>query len=351
MQNLPISATPPAAAAPLPASADNGAAQATEPFGSVLARQIADAPTASGLPADSAKLIELQESAPDEASTLPADMLAALLPAPANMRGAVDPLRQQQVASGMRSGTRQAAAPAALRLARGDIPSSTPADGNTASAAPSAGTRRTAQIPAQANVAAVLDASGGVTASTAPSAGTQRIAQIPAQADVAALPTLTQTGTTPIAASPNTPVQTAVNTPLSHGGWGEEFNQKITWLATQHGQSAALHLNPPQLGPLDVVLKVNGDQATALFISPHAAVREAVEQALPRLREMLAENGIMLGNTTVSDQAPKEQQAGLADKRQNGSGSWPKEENDAVLAGGIQVAAARRHLGMVDTFA
>ncbi len=343
MQNQPISATPPAAAAPLPASADKDAAQATEPFGSVLARQLADAPPASGLPADSAIPIGLQESAPDAASTLPANMLAALLPAPANMRSAVESLQQQPLASGIRSGTRQAAAdPAALPLARDDMSSFTPAI--------------VTSVPARdSTFSAVLNASGGNTASTAPSAATQLTAQIPAQADVAALLTLTQTSTTPIATSPNASVQTAVNTPLSHGGWGEEFNQKITWLATQHGQSVALHLNPPQLGPLDVVLKVNGDQATALFISPHAAVREAVEQALPRLREMLADNGIMLGNTTVSDQAPREQQAGLADKRQNGGGSWPKEADDAVLAGSIQATGSalptRRHQGMVDTFA
>jgi flagellar hook-length control protein FliK len=104
------------------------------------------------------------------------------------------------------------------------------------------------------------------------------------------------------------PVQVTVNTPVNQDKWSDEFSQKITWLASSNkDQTAELHLNPPQLGPVDVVIKVSGDQATALFTSPHAAVRDAIEQAMPRLRDMMADNGIMLGNATVSDQAPRDQ--------------------------------------------
>ena len=111
-----------------------------------------------------------------------------------------------------------------------------------------------------------------------------------------------------LAAPAMQPVQMTVNTPVNQDKWADEFSQKITWLASSNkDQTAELHLNPPQLGPLDVVIKVSGDQATALFTSPHAAVRDAMEQAMPRLRDMLADNGIMLGNTTVSDQTPRDQ--------------------------------------------
>jgi len=164
------------------------------------------------------------------------------------------------------------------------------------------------------------------------------------------LASLTQSIASPIAASQNGPVQAAINTPVTHDAWGDEFNQKITWLATQHEQTAELHLNPPHLGPLDVVLNISGDQATALFTSPHAAVREAVEQALPKLREMLSDNGIMLGNATVNDQSPKEQQqAWLASKQPSVNEGFSGKAVDAVPASGT-VWPARRHQGMVDTF-
>jgi flagellar hook-length control protein FliK len=134
--------------------------------------------------------------------------------------------------------------------------------------------------------------------------------------------------------------------------WGEEFSQKITWMATQHNQSAELHLNPPQLGPLDVSLKMNGDQATATFTSPHAAVREAIEQALPKLREMLADSGIMLGNAMVSDQPAKNHADHAPGKSQGGSNSASsKEVSDVSAAAATRVSRISRHNGMVDTFA
>jgi flagellar hook-length control protein FliK len=128
------------------------------------------------------------------------------------------------------------------------------------------------------------------------------------QANVAALASL-QSPAANAAAPAIQPVQMTINTPVNQRKWSDEFSQKITWLASSNNQNqtAELHLNPPKLGPLDVVIKVSGDQATAQFTSSHAAVREAVEQAMPRLREMLADSGITLGNATVSDQAPRDQ--------------------------------------------
>jgi flagellar hook-length control protein FliK len=189
-------------------------------------------------------------------------------------------------------------------------------------------------------------------AKAALSADTAKISAPAALPDATTLASLTQSAASSvsIAASPNVPVQAAVVTPVTHDGWGDEFNQKVTWLVTQHEQTAELHLNPPHLGPLDVVLNISGDQATALFTSPHAAVREAVEQALPKLREMLADNGITLGNATVNDQSPKEQQAWQADKQRGGNGGLSGQAGDAVPASSVALPV-RRHLGMVDTFA
>ena len=141
-----------------------------------------------------------------------------------------------------------------------------------------------------------------------------------------------------------------INTPLTQATWGDDFSQQITWMANQRNQSAELHLNPPQLGPLDVVLKMNGDQATAMFTSPHAAVRDAIEQALPRLREMLADSGIMLGNAMVSDQSAQKNQDNSSRKSQ---GRTASTENDSEISGITEskISTMRRPQGMVDTFA
>lgn len=146
-----------------------------------------------------------------------------------------------------------------------------------------------------------------------------------------------------------------IATPLGNNSWADEFSQKISWMSTQQNQVAELHLNPPDLGPLDVVLKVSDNQATALFTSPHGAVRDAIENALPKLRETLADNGITLGNTTISDQPPRDRDAersmnqGSGTAQRDGSSEASRPVNS--LAAAAQVATARRHNGMVDTFA
>lgn len=99
--------------------------------------------------------------------------------------------------------------------------------------------------------------------------------------------------------------------PVGAAGWDGALAQKVVWLAGERQQVAELHLNPPHLGPLEVRVSVASDQsgvANAQFASPHAAVREAVEAAMPRLREILAESGITLGNTTVGNDSFRHQQ-------------------------------------------
>ncbi len=151
--------------------------------------------------------------------------------------------------------------------------------------------------------------------------------------------------------TPTTPVtQMTLSTPLTHAAWSDEFSQQITWMASQRNQNAELHLNPPNLGPLDVVLNMNGDQATILFTSPHAAVREAIEQAMPKLREMLADSGIMLGNAMVSDQSAQKNQDN--DPRKSSSRTTPTEQSSEALSVGTTAGATRQqHRGIVDTFA
>lgn len=162
---------------------------------------------------------------------------------------------------------------------------------------------------------------------------------------------LTATPALPLSGNPpaNPPLQTSILTPVANRQWADDFGQKITWLASQNQQRAELHLNPPHLGPLDVTLKLNGDQATALFSSPHAAVREAIEQSLPKLREMFADNGIMLGGTTVSDQ-PRHEQHSESGSPSPAGHDIPHVET-ASTAGSLQAPRVLQHDGLVDTFA
>jgi flagellar hook-length control protein FliK len=95
--------------------------------------------------------------------------------------------------------------------------------------------------------------------------------------------------------------------PLNHPKWGETFSERVVWMVGQDLKQADLRLNPPQLGPLEVKISFTNDQANITFSSQHASVREAVDAALPRLREMFAESGVVLQDANVSQDSNSDQ--------------------------------------------
>lgn len=95
----------------------------------------------------------------------------------------------------------------------------------------------------------------------------------------------------------------AIEAPARSPAFASEFGEKIVWLAGRHAQFAELSLNPPHLGALEVRLSVSGGEAGAQFFSANPAVREALEAALPRLRELMAQAGLHLGQALVRDEA------------------------------------------------
>ncbi len=158
-----------------------------------------------------------------------------------------------------------------------------------------------------------------------------------------------------VQAAINSPILTTdttthrIESPLGSNAWTGEFSQKVSWLSHQQSQVAELHLNPPDLGPMHVVISVSDNQATAQFSSPHSEVRHAIENALPKLRESLADNGIMLGNATVSDQTPRDSGAGQFAQQSRNRISVINTAEPAAIS--VPIAPTRRHTGMLDTFA
>lgn len=143
-----------------------------------------------------------------------------------------------------------------------------------------------------------------------------------------------------------------VHQPVGQAKWGGEFAQKVVWLTSQQQQVAEIHLNPAHLGPVDVMLTITQDQATAQFLSPHSAVREAIEQALPKLREMMAENGIQLGNVMIgADSFQQENRQQHADHSDKGNSHVTDSTQSKPVNQIEAIAAPARHHGIVNTYA
>ncbi len=137
--------------------------------------------------------------------------------------------------------------------------------------------------------------------------------------------------------------------------WDNQVSQRIVYMVGKE-QAATLTLNPPDLGPVQVVLNVSNEGASVAFSSNELQVRQALENALPRLREMMSESGIMLGNATV-DAGTQEQRQAQDGGRGNGSGNGRAgvDSGGSVLAAEDVRPATRTVMlgdnGMVDTFA
>jgi flagellar hook-length control protein FliK len=104
----------------------------------------------------------------------------------------------------------------------------------------------------------------------------------------------------PTAAGPAPAVPDLAQTPGS-AGWGDALGERVVFIAGHKVQNAEIRLHPADLGPLRVQVSVDDGTATVHFHAHHPLTRDAIEQALPRLREMLVEQGLTPGHTSVSD--------------------------------------------------
>lgn len=106
---------------------------------------------------------------------------------------------------------------------------------------------------------------------------------------------------TPLAAKAEVaPAQLHIPVPVTQQQrWQDAFNQKVVWITGNQVQSAELQLNPIGLGPVEVRLDLQQDQANLVFLSSHQNVRDVIQAALPKLQEMLNNQGINMGSVHV----------------------------------------------------
>ncbi|MDR1855197.1 MAG: flagellar hook-length control protein FliK [Azoarcus sp.] len=161
---------------------------------------------------------------------------------------------------------------------------------------------------------------------------------------------------TPATADTAAPRAVAVPTPVGQPGWSEEVGNRVMWMLGRGESRAELVLTPPHLGKVEVSISMNGDQTTAQFVAASQAARDALEQALPRLREMLAQAGVALADANVGTSTPESQTQAGGERDASGGGHAGSGfgAGDDVHDDATGVTSARWHKtdnGLVDTFA
>ncbi|KGY13824.1 flagellar hook-length control protein FliK [Vibrio tubiashii] len=103
---------------------------------------------------------------------------------------------------------------------------------------------------------------------------------------------------------------------------GEQLAERVQMMMSKNLKNIDIRLDPPELGRMQIRMNMNGDAATVHFTVANQQARDVIEQSMPRLREMLAQQGVQLGESSVQQQASGQQQRRYAEggQGQNGQG-------------------------------
>jgi flagellar hook-length control protein FliK len=114
-----------------------------------------------------------------------------------------------------------------------------------------------------------------------------------------------------------------VTSHLQSQNWNEEVGQRVTWLARQNMQQAELQLNPKHLGAIEVRISISQDQQVNIsFMAQHTSVKESIDAAIPKLKEMFLQQGMDLVNVDVSQESFKQR------SQHRNPGAMPRWETD-----------------------
>lgn len=358
---------PPASASAAPTDASSPASAAgdvpSQPFAALLRHQVSQQASSSGQPADKSvpKAVAAADALEqaDAAGQPPADAIAAI----AQMLAGIVPPAAGQAAP---QENLQTAA------AKGKKPGADDSQDSVLLAAPSAAAAPAPAAPLQAAAAetpkpVAAQPLGVGPAENFAAEGLQNAASHAAStkeegADFAALLNVPQDARSAAAtqaaahAAPAAESSAAhIQTPVGAPGWDNEVGEKLTWLVNKHETRADLVLNPPELGRIEVSISLKGDQASASFVSANPTVREAIENAVPRLREVLQDAGISLGQTQVGaesfQQSTANREKGDNSSRSGNAGATIAQPLTSGVSGTAAAQILRRGNGLVDTFA
>ena len=122
----------------------------------------------------------------------------------------------------------------------------------------------------------------------------------------------------------------AVNIHKSDGQ--QQLGEKIRWMVNARNTMAEIRLDPPELGSMQVRVNVAGDAASVSFVVQSQQAKEALADAMPKLRDMLSEQGIELGDAQVRKDNSSGQDNGqqLAGDSHQGQGAGNRGENDGL---------------------
>ncbi|HEX2584580.1 MAG TPA: flagellar hook-length control protein FliK [Steroidobacteraceae bacterium] len=128
--------------------------------------------------------------------------------------------------------------------------------------------------------------------------------------------------------------------------WTRDVGDRLSMMVSNKVHSASLQLNPDNLGPVQVKIDVNDSQASVWFTADHPDTRTALEQSLPRLREMFASQGMSLMDAGVFSQQSQQQQSQF-----KSDPSYASQSGITDMSNEVTTTQQVLKIGLLDTYA
>lgn len=136
--------------------------------------------------------------------------------------------------------------------------------------------------------------------------------------------------------------------------WSSGLSNRILTLVGKEIQEARIHLDPPELGALEIRLSVEQDQTRIQIHATHPQVRDVLEAQSQRLRDALGQQGLQLADFSVTDQGGRSDHRDSSDRSGYGSGGSDAAAGDSdreLPEGDTGPVVVSSHRGLLSTFA
>ncbi|OEE68171.1 hypothetical protein A1OO_20820 [Enterovibrio norvegicus FF-33] len=117
-----------------------------------------------------------------------------------------------------------------------------------------------------------------------------------------------------------TVAQSPLQMSQNQGDAANALSERVNVMLSKNLKHVDIRLDPPELGRMQIKLSMNQDQASVQFTVANQAARELVEQSMPRLREMMQQQGLQLSQSSVQQQDTGGRQSFAGSQTQQGDG-------------------------------
>ncbi|MGJ8692225.1 MAG: flagellar hook-length control protein FliK [Thalassotalea sp.] len=146
-------------------------------------------------------------------------------------------------------------------------------------------------------------------------------------------------------------VQVAETINIHRKDFVDAVKNKVMVMISQKLQQVDIKLDPPELGNVHVRVNLQNDVAAVNFIVQNPQAKEALEQHMGKLRDMLSESGVDVGEANVSQQQKQNEQQGDFSEQNNNGGFGGDEQSNNSDDGFIATTLVKGSAGGVDFYA